>query len=154
MERQGRREGDEIRFQCPYPEKHAHGDKTPSASYNPAKGVWFCHRCGEKGDWRDLSPLLSIELPPAERAGRRKLVATYLYRDATGTPLYQVLRYEPKSFRQRRPDGAGGWISNLKGVKRVLYQLPEVTAAIQKGETVYLVEGERDADNLAQLGIP
>ena len=36
-----------------------------------------------------------------------RIVAKYDYIDDTGTLLYQVLRLEPKSFRQRRPDGNG-----------------------------------------------
>ena len=37
----------------------------------------------------------------------------------------------------------------MQGVERVLYRLPEVLAA---GE-VWVVEGEKDADSLAALGI-
>jgi hypothetical protein len=40
--------------------------------------------------------------------------------------LYQVVRFAPKDFRQRRPDGPGGWTWNLKGVRRVLYRLFEL----------------------------
>jgi hypothetical protein len=47
-----------------------------------------------------------------------RITATYDYRDANGEPLYQVCRLEPKSFRQRRPDGKCGWIWEL-GEKRV-----------------------------------
>ncbi|MDA9010309.1 hypothetical protein N9J58_01545, partial [bacterium] len=39
----------------------------------------------------------------------------YDYIDAQGELLYQVQRFYPKSFRQRRPDSNGGWIYNLKG---------------------------------------
>jgi hypothetical protein len=28
--------------------------------------------------------------------------------------LFQVLRYEPKAFRRRRPDGKGGWTGQLR----------------------------------------
>ena len=54
-----------------------------------------------------------------------KIVKTYDYKDESGQLLYQVVRYEPKDFRQRRPDGQGGWIWNLQGVRRVLYRLQE-----------------------------
>ena len=59
----------------------------------------------------------------------------------------------PKDFRQRRPDGNGNWIYNLKGVKRVLYRLPEVLEAVRKSQTVYVCEGEKDCDNLARIGL-
>jgi hypothetical protein len=53
-------------------------------------------------------------------------IDAYDYVGEAGELLYQVVRYEPKDFRQRRPDGKGGWISNLDGIQRVLYRLPEV----------------------------
>ncbi|MBA7632893.1 hypothetical protein ES703_40449 [subsurface metagenome] len=57
------------------------------------------------------------------------IVATYDYRDESGELLYQVVRYEPKDFRQRRPDGKGGWIWNLNNTRRVLYRLQELLTA-------------------------
>jgi hypothetical protein len=81
--------------------------------------------------------------------------AVYPYTDENGELLFEVLRYtEPtKSFRQRRPNG-GGWIWNTDGIRRVPYRLPEVTEAIAQGRPVVVVEGEKDVDNLAKLGIP
>jgi hypothetical protein len=83
----------------------------------------------------------------------RTIVATYDYTDVMGDLLYQVVRYEPKSFSQRRPDGNGGSIYNLKGIEQVLYRLPEVVQAIQEGQRLYICEGEKDADTLHQLGL-
>ena len=64
----------------------------------------------------------------AKKKDRRELVATYPYTDEHGVLLYEVLRFEPKDFRQRRPDGNGGWISSLGDVRRVPYHLPELVA--------------------------
>src|SRR5947207_6924711 len=50
--------------------------------------------------------------------GRSQIVATYNYRDEGGEVLFQVVRYEPKGFAQRRPDGNGGWIYKLDGARR------------------------------------
>ena len=69
--------------------------------------------------------------------------------DEKGRLLFQAVRLEPKSFRQRRPDGKGGWVWNLQGVKLVPYHLPELATAAR----VYLVEGEKDADRLQSLGL-
>ena len=55
-----------------------------------------------------------------------RIVETYPYTDEKGELLYEVLRLEPKSFRQRRPDGNGGWTWSLGDVRRVLYRLPAV----------------------------
>jgi len=37
------------------------------------------------------------------RAPKSKPIASFDYRDSDGTLLYQVLRFPPKNFRQRRP---------------------------------------------------
>jgi putative DNA primase/helicase len=63
-----------------------------------------------------------------------------------------VVRFDPKDFRQRRPDGNGGWIWTVKGVRRVPYRLPELIATPIE-TSVFIVEGEKDADNLAMLGL-
>src|SRR5262249_20583079 len=81
------------------------------------------------------------------KTSKRQIVATYDYIDEAGKLLFQCVRYEPKEFKQRRPDG-NEWIWNIKGTRRVLYWLPEVL----KAETVCLTEGEKDADNLRELG--
>ena len=83
----------------------------------------------------------------------RKIIATYDYTDAVGNLVHQTVRYEPRDFRQRRPDGNGGWVSNLDGIRPVLYHLPEVKAAVAAGKTIHIVEGEKDADNLRELGL-
>jgi len=100
--------------------------------------------------WTDL--FASDHDGDASERRDHRIVATYDYRDSDGTPLYQVVRYEPKDFRQRRPDGAGGWLWNLDGVRRVLYRLPDLGAADQTAP-VFLVEGEKDADSLVAAGL-
>ena len=84
---------------------------------------------------------------------QHKIVATYDYTDEFGTLLFQVVRLAPKTFRQRRPDGKGGWIWNLEGVTRVLYRLPDLIEAIALERRVFVVEGEKDVETLARLGI-
>src|SRR5688500_5192699 len=82
---------------------------------------------------------------------------TYDYRDVDGTLLFQVVRKigsdGKKSFLQRRPDPSkpGEWIWKVaKQVKRVPYRLPELLAV----DTVFVVEGEKDANRLWNIGIP
>ena len=82
----------------------------------------------------------------------RRIVRAYPYEDAAGKLLFQSVRFDPKDFSQRRPDGKGKWIWNLDGVPRVLYRLPELLAA-DKADWVFVVEGEKDADSLAALGL-
>ena len=79
-----------------------------------------------------------------------RVTGTYDYSGFDGTLLYQVLRYEPKAFSQRRPDGRGGWTDKLDGVRRVPYRLPELNQ--YPDGSVFVTEGEKDADRVAALG--
>jgi hypothetical protein len=112
------------------------------------------------------------------RTHKSRIVATYDYTDPAGKLVYQVCRYEPKDFSQRRPDGKGNWIWGLvageygrrqgekdwRKIKKgkgyaerrtfppcpvTLYRLSEVL----KAASVYVAECEKDADNLAALGL-
>lgn len=80
------------------------------------------------------------------------IVAAYDYHDERGELLFQVCRMEPKDFRQRRPDGNGDWTWSTKGVRRVLYRLPELLKA-DPSQIVFIVEGEKDANRLWSMGI-
>ena len=83
-------------------------------------------------------------------------VAEYNYTDQAGAILFQVARKErvsaagekDKDFRQRRPDGKGGW-EWKQGERRVLYRWPDLCA--HPDATVFVCEGEKDADRLASL---
>lgn len=81
------------------------------------------------------------------------IAATYDYVSDDGELLFQVMRFEPKAFRQRRPDGRGGWTYSLDNVRRVLYCQPEVIEAVALGKTIFIVEGEKDVECLRSLGI-
>jgi hypothetical protein len=83
-------------------------------------------------------------------ASKSKPVAIYNYKDQNGNVLYQICRYEPKRFGHRQSDGHGDWI--YKGThRRVLYRWPELSPF--PDATVLVTEGEKDADNVAALGL-
>jgi hypothetical protein len=79
------------------------------------------------------------------------IIATYDYTTADGVLLYQVVRYSPKAFKQRRPRAGRGWIPNRGNTPAVLYRLPELLQ--YPDATVFFTEGEADADRLAKLGL-
>jgi hypothetical protein len=83
----------------------------------------------------------------------RTIVATYDYVDDHGKLIFQVCRFDPKDFRQRRPDGAGGWVWKLGSIRRVLYNLPRVIEAVAWGQSIFICEGEKDCETLRRLGI-
>lgn len=80
----------------------------------------------------------------------------YDYRDENNQLLSQsvrrVARDGSKKFVQRKPDGCGGWHYKMDGARRVPYRLPELLSK-EPGSVVYIVEGEKDADNLVRLGL-
>lgn len=102
-----------------------------------------------------------MERKRSERRPKGKLVASYDYHDEDGVLLYQACRYEDdgdgrqgkptKTFKQRRPNGKGGWSYSTKGIRRVLYRLPELLAS-DKSQPVYIVEGEKHVDRLVEMG--
>jgi hypothetical protein len=148
-----RRELKGYKARCP-----AHADKHPSLSLREENGKILikCFAGCPTPEvmaaigmhMKDLSP----ESPPRARHKKARtscIVAEYPYVDETGKLLFQVLRMEPKDFRQRRRDPKRkGWIWDMTGVRRVLYCLPEVIAA----ELVLICEGEKDCDKARALG--
>jgi len=102
---------------------------------------------GSNGHKPPVAPVSQAKAQP-----RGRIVATCDYVGDDSQLLFQTVRYEPKDFRQRRPDGSGGWVWNLDGVPHVLYHLPDVRLAVTYGETILICAGEKDADNGLLLG--
>jgi hypothetical protein len=128
-----------------------HNDSNPSLSIGlgtTGKVVLNCHAGCDTQEILEAVGLTFADL----RLGAREAIewVEYDYRDEKKKLLHQVVRKPGKEFQQRRPDGVGGWIRNLDGVRRVLYRLPELRAASHK-RFVFVVEGEKDADRLAKL---
>ncbi len=145
-----------------------------SLSIDLEKGAWFDNEAGEGGgvlklveretglkNGRALGFLkdnLGIEIesdrPLLKPAAPKRIVATYDYFDEDGELVFQVCRYEPKDFRQRRPDPTGReeWSWSVKGVRQIPYNLIDVLNLEGRG-TVYVVEGEKDADKLKAAGL-
>ena len=90
---------------------------------------------------------------PPSRSARRPIDRVYKYRDPAGHVVYETVRFNnPKDFRQRRPVEHGRYMWNLSGVHVVLYNLPALCVA-DPAATVWIVEGEKDADRLGSLGL-
>ncbi|WP_244307068.1 hypothetical protein [Azotobacter salinestris] len=81
-----------------------------------------------------------------------KIDTTYAYEDETGRMLFEVVRLEPKGFRQRRPDGKGGWAWSVRGVRQVPFHLPQLLVA-DPGAPAFIVEGEKDVLRLESAGL-
>lgn len=144
----------------------AHDDRSPSLTiWVGRKGFllvrcWAGRQCSLPAILGKVGLRMSDLFPPEQRNAygvdaaprpARRAVATYPYCDEEGLVLYEKLRYEPKDFRQRAPDGRGGWRWSLDGVRRVPFLLPELLA--RPGWPVLLVEGEKDALAAHALGL-
>lgn len=122
--------------------------------------VFHCHAgCAPEAivsalslEWGDLTAPREEPVGGGESYYGRPIVAAYDYRDVDGKLLFQVLRLEGKDFRQRRPDGGGGWINRVgDDVPRVLYRLPELVAA--GADEIWVAEGEKDVLALVAAGV-
>jgi putative DNA primase/helicase len=138
----------------------AHDDRNPSLSLTIApdgKVLLYCHAGCEPPDicsamGLSMQDLFPDQPKPEPRRSKGQIAATYEYRDAGGTLLFQVLRYEPKGFTQRRLGPDGSWIYNLENTPRTLYRLPELLAS-NPLDVVYIPEGEKDVERLRELGL-
>lgn len=141
---------------CPF-----HEDKNPSLSVNRKDGVWVWRCFSEKHDprlnggtiidWeknRGLDESEAIKKikekynirdgsKPAKEYG--PVESEYIYQNEKGQEVYRKIRFEGKKF-----------LTKPKGEKQIPYHLPELI----KSKTVFIVEGEKDADELRKLKIP
>lgn len=94
-------------------------------------------------DWK---PGIVLPPPPVPRKKKDygKIIAVYPYRDASGAIVAEKVRFEKKMFLWRRPLPSGGWDWKTNQKELPLYALPDVV----RSRTVFIVEGEKDADNL------
>ncbi len=117
--------------QCP-----AHDDKKASLSItkNGGKVLMFCHAgC----HYRQITSAL----------GFKDTNDRFTYRGRHGKTRYTITRTPDKRFPVSQPDGT----TNIQGIERVLYNLPEVCAAPMT-EPIYIPEGEQACDNLMAVG--
>lgn len=125
---------------------------------------------------RNCGNVSSSERHPAND----KIAAVYKYTDRYGNFLFEKIRFHPKQFANRRyVDGCTAWgldagvyyetypgsgqfsmkvrkgalIKEFPGVMPVLYNLPGVYEGVLKDESIFIVEGEKDADSLIKLGL-
>src|SRR6266540_381329 len=103
----------------------AHKDKSPSLSIDQGADTRILLKCHTGCDIDSICLALGI----------------------TQADLFPPKQKQTKQATQRKPDGKGGWVWNLQGVRRVLYGLPELIAA-DPDAIVWIVEGEKDVDRL------
>ena len=137
---------------CPF-----HSDTDRSLRVFSDGGAKCFGACDQGWSPRAFAEALGLEedAPATKPSSSSPIEATYDYTDVNGALIYQVVRRRTgKKFFQRRPNPLkpGEWIDNLRGIARVLYRLPQLAQA-DPDEWVFIVEGEKDADRLASLGL-
>jgi hypothetical protein len=141
-----KRNGSGYQSQCP-----AHEDRNPSLSISEGddgRALLKCHAgCPIEAILKAIGLTLADLMPRRKPTGKPRIVAEYHYHDAAGIHLYDVVRFEPKAFRQRSANGA--WTT--QGIAKVLYRMPELLAS-DVSEWVFVTEGEKDADAVCSLG--
>lgn len=163
-----KRSGDKAQCLCP-----AHSDKEASLTITRAddgRVLMFCHAhcstdrvlsaaglsyadiCGESGSrsdrWREY----------VERRENRQIEAVYKYVDLDGQYAFTRLRLKGKKFIYGTIDG-DRWSYGLGGRKRASIpaiftkSLKSLSEAVERGDVIYYVEGEKDAQRLISEGL-
>jgi hypothetical protein len=150
-------------------------DKDYSAAIVPrtSNKYWTCFACGARGDifkavefkegiskfYQKLKFLSDkYKIPLEYETIENEAEQTYYYKDSAGNLLYKITRRDriTNGIKQKyfvsESYSNGRWVNGLKNTKRVLYNLPQMLKAINAGDTLYFVEGEKCADALINLG--
>jgi AAA domain len=141
-------------WNCPGP-MHINGDRKPSLTVT-SNGTGVGLHCFTGCSATDITSALGLgmrDLFDEKDQRERRLIARYLYHDEHGNLQFSKTRYEPKDFLIWHPvNGGMDWAPKIGDAKPVLYKLRELNEAIARGETVYIVEGEKDVDMMARRG--
>lgn len=146
--------GAETAVRCPF-----HEDKNPSAGVNVEKTTFHCFTCGDAapGKLSDVASRMGWDAPPLSGNGHSASPeAEYAYRDAAGRVVAIKKRLPPKEPGKKNMlwcDAQGAPGLKGKGVVVPLYRLPELTAALERGEVVAICEGEKDAERVTAAEI-
>ena len=100
--------------------------------------------CFASCDYRAIMQALGVAPSNNGNGDRRQdPEAAYDYRDRDGKLLYQVVRFPGKDFKQRRPDGKGGWSWNLERCRADPLPAAGNPSGRPEGRAVFIPEGER-----------
>lgn len=134
-----------VRADCPYCGKPANQYKF---YFNPEHGGFKCNsgKCGVSGGARKLAKHLGVDVPTRSKKAQNE--QNWVYTDENGLPVLKVTRIVKggkKSYFQSHYTGKT-WRKGAGDIKQALYRLPEV----MKAKIIFLVEGEKCADKLAE----
>ena len=137
----------------------SHDDSRPSLNIGLAPAgdrvMLYCHAGCDLEDILETVGMAGADLTVSNALWTPNGPATdvYEYVDEAGDHLMWVGRLAGKKFIALHRTPRGRTEFHIRGVRRVLYRLPAVIAAAERGEVVYVVEGEKDVDRLRAEGI-
>ena len=123
----------------------AHDDISPSltASFTKDKILFKCQAgCSFESVVSALGMEENQFFAQEEKTQPKTIESTYRYEDKDGNHVMDVVRFKPKDFRPRRPDGR----YTLEGVVRVPYLLPQTLAGMKEGRDILILEGEKEVE--------
>jgi len=120
----------------------AHHDEHPSLSIKAVEGRVLLH-CFAGCKYQDILRALGLESTKTE-----EIEDIYEYRDLNNRPLFRKIRFSGKRFLIEHVH-ENYWVRGQGSAPNVLYRLPEVKNA----QKVYIVEGEKDVENLVRFGL-
>lgn len=123
----------------------AHEDHVSSLMVNAGKNQPIVVHCHAGCDTETV--LKALGMSTTDLMGKPRCEKNYEYMDTDNRVLYTMQRWSnPKRFvvkEGKLPPPA----------ERVLYQLPGIQWARSAGATIYVVEGEKDADRIVHMGL-
>jgi len=137
--------GNQYRARCP-----AHDDDQPSLSVAWGDTNTVVADCKAGCTFHEVIDALGLTRKDLEVQRRR--VANYEYEDEGGEKQYRVVRTEPKGFFQEHWDGRR-WVKGMGDATPIPYHLPELAETVAHGtagDTIWIVEGEKDVEAIEQ----
>ncbi len=151
-------------------ERECSTDRDGALAWMEKEGLIDARHVASAAHQRQEAPSPSNEPPEQETLpadaplAKEEAVKGYRYTDGDGNHLYDVIRFQfrypdgswqmgkngnpKKTFKQRRPDGKGGFIWGLGDVATTIYRRQEIEIAVAEGRTIGLTEGEKDVETL------
>ena len=94
--------GSKIIARCPVCASQGQDKKSDHLAYWTDKETYHCIAgC----DTKEIFSLVGIPKEREPKPKKRRIVATYDYTNAQGELIHQSIKYDPKGYGQRRPDG-------------------------------------------------
>jgi len=144
----------------------AHDDKNPSLSVGVStadKSIMLnCHAGCERSEIISALGVTEADLrvnrlsKEYKKKPKKKLEEIYVYKSLEGKPVVRLKKIRlpdgNKRIWQERYEN-GCWVKGTRGIEVPLYRLPEIKQALERGEAIWITEGEKDAESLVNFGL-